>query len=289
MRKTLLTLLVLLPLTFAWSSTVDIYYGGSFAGTTWNDVMVVSPGESVDIPVYVVSSNPDVYVADMMVPLGINKAVIDQFNEENCKVFYPLNEWDVASFVNLNDEYEEGKASLSFLGFAQIISESSPYGHFQTPTKVMSFNVHLVDDPALIDNLVSALSSGTDPRQGAANMGDRLGNESFKVNEHFANFLFAPTPVEHETPIPDHYFLADNYPNPFNPTTLFKYGLPEDAHVVVEIYDILGRKVQTLVNEDQPAGYHEVIYNGDRMASGMYFFRMQAGDFNQIKKMMLLK
>jgi hypothetical protein len=289
MRKTLLTLLVLLPLTFAWSSTMDIYYGGSFAGANWNDVMVVSPGETVDIPVYVVSDNPDVSVADMMLPLGVNKAIVDQINAEACKVFYPLNEWDVASFVNPNDEYEQGKASLSFLGFAQIVSESSPFGHFQRPTKVMSFNVHLVDDPALIDNMVSALSAGVDPRQGEANMGDRLGNESFKVNEHFANFLFAPTAVDPEAPIPDDYFLADNYPNPFNPTTLFKYGLPEDAHVVVEIYDILGRKVQTLVDEDQTAGYHEVSYNGNRMASGMYFFRMQAGDFNQIKKMMLLK
>lgn len=289
MQRTLLAFLVFLPLALSWGSSVDIYYGGSFSGTTWNDVMVVSPGEWVDIPVYVVSDNPGVYVADMMIPLGINKAYVDQFNQENCKAFYPVNEWDVATFVNLNDEYEAGKTSLSFLGFAQIVSERSPYGHWQTPTKVMSFNVHLVENEELINSLVNALAPGYDLRQGDANMGDRTGSEVFKVNQHFANLLFEPAALAKDAPIPDKFFLADNYPNPFNPTTLFKYGLPEDAHVVIEVYDILGRRVQTLVNEDQMAGYHEVYYNGDRMASGMYFFRMQANDFNEVKKMMLLK
>jgi len=89
--------------------------------------------------------------------------------------------------------------------------------------------------------------------------------------------------------IPEIYSLNQNYPNPFNAVTCIKYGLPEDAHVVIGIYDVLGRQVETLVNEFQAAGYHQATWNAYDLTSGMYFYVIQANDFIKRKSMMLLK
>ena len=290
MIKKLLVMLVLLPFATGGAASVDLWYGGDFDGITWNEVMNVSPGAWVDIPVYAKGENRDVNVADLMIPLGINNLYFDQFNIENCQTYYPLTEWDLDLFVNLNEEYQEGWSSLSFLGFARIVSEASPWGHFETPTKILSFNVHVVEGDQYLDQIVEdAIGPGYDTKQALANAGDIHGNAGYSLNQHFASISFVATSIDEETPIPDVYFLSDNYPNPFNPTTLFKYGLPEDAHVVMHIYDVLGRRVETLVDQQQQAGYHEIYWNSGNLASGMYFFRMQAGDFADTKKMMLLK
>ncbi len=89
--------------------------------------------------------------------------------------------------------------------------------------------------------------------------------------------------------LPDRFMLLQNYPNPFNAATKIRYSLPEAYDVIIEIYDILGRKVQTLVQGRQPAGHHQVIWDAGGMASGLYFYRIQAGDYIETKKMTLLK
>jgi hypothetical protein len=85
------------------------------------------------------------------------------------------------------------------------------------------------------------------------------------------------------------FSLAQNYPNPFNPSTTIKYGLPKDAKVSLVVFDMLGRKVMTLVNDMQKAGYHEVQFNSLNLSSGTYFYKISAGDFTSIKRMVLLK
>jgi hypothetical protein len=95
-------------------------------------------------------------------------------------------------------------------------------------------------------------------------------------------------------PIPEEYFLAQNYPNPFNPITIIRYGLPEEAQVKVTIYNILGREVMTLVDEDKPAGYYNVSWDsrshrGHEVSSGVYFYRIKANEFVDVKKMVLLR
>jgi len=95
--------------------------------------------------------------------------------------------------------------------------------------------------------------------------------------------------------VPEEYVLYHNYPNPFNPTTTIEYGLPHDSKVSLTIYDILGREVRTLVNnERQESGYYIVLWDGtDQFAhpvsSGMYFVMMESGRYTNIKKMVLLK
>jgi hypothetical protein len=90
--------------------------------------------------------------------------------------------------------------------------------------------------------------------------------------------------------IPTAFMLEPNYPNPFNPTTVIRYDIPKQSTVEIIVFDILGRKVQPLVNNElkQP-GRYEVTFNAGNLPSGVYFYRITAGDFVSTKKMLLIK
>ena len=88
---------------------------------------------------------------------------------------------------------------------------------------------------------------------------------------------------------PSKVLLQQNYPNPFNPSTTIPYALPHTSFVTLTVCNTLGQQVAQLVNEHQQAGYHDVVFRGDRLASGVYVYRIQAGDFVASKKLLLLK
>ena len=99
---------------------------------------------------------------------------------------------------------------------------------------------------------------------------------------------------ESQVPVPEIYKLYQNYPNPFNPRTVIRYQLPKPGKVRVQIYNILGQMVKTLIDEEQSAGYYRAIWDGRNqhgisMASGVYFYRIEAGKFHDVKKMLILK
>jgi hypothetical protein len=95
--------------------------------------------------------------------------------------------------------------------------------------------------------------------------------------------------VEDESPIINNYRLEQNYPNPFNPTTKIKYQIPKAGLVTLKAYDVLGREVVTIVNEEKLTGNYEVEFGGSNLSSGIYFYRLQAGDFIDTKKFVLIK
>lgn len=118
----------------------------------------------------------------------------------------------------------------------------------------------------------------------------------FNGNVAVKSFTFETslaTGIEDET-APNKFELLDNYPNPFNPQTNISFKLPEAAHVQINVYDVLGRFVETLLNERVEAGTHTVPWkaaskSGRELSTGVYFYQIKAGDFNQVKKMMFLK
>jgi hypothetical protein len=94
--------------------------------------------------------------------------------------------------------------------------------------------------------------------------------------------------------LPEVFTLHQNYPNPFNPNTQIQYALPTDANVSVVIYDLMGRQIRTLVNQQVSAGYHSVMWNatsdmGSPVSAGVYIYTITANDFRDVKKMILLK
>jgi hypothetical protein len=103
-------------------------------------------------------------------------------------------------------------------------------------------------------------------------------------------YFFPKTvPVVFEDNVPTNYSLSQNYPNPFNPSTKIKYSIPQTSNVVIKIFDILGNEIETLVKEEKPVGSYEIDFDASSLSSGIYFYRLQAGDFIETKKMVLMK
>ena len=116
---------------------------------------------------------------------------------------------------------------------------------------------------ALNDNEIAALASGS----------------TTNVEPDRLNALTAPA----------QYHLYQNYPNPFNPATKIKFTLPQSAQTKLTVYDILGREVRTLIDQELIAGYHEINFNASNISGGVYFYRIQASNYTETKKCILLK
>ena len=97
------------------------------------------------------------------------------------------------------------------------------------------------------------------------------------------------TSVEENIFNPFNFYLSQNYPNPFNPVTSLQYAIGSRQFVTLKVYDLLGKEVATLVNEEKPAGEYEVEFNAATLPSGIYFYQLKAGQFSETKKMILLK
>jgi hypothetical protein len=95
--------------------------------------------------------------------------------------------------------------------------------------------------------------------------------------------------IQEKEEIPTKYSMSQNYPNPFNPTTKIKFALPKPALTKITIYDLLGREIQTLINKKIEAGYHEINFDVHNLPGGVYFYKIQSGDFIQSKKMIIMK
>ena len=109
-----------------------------------------------------------------------------------------------------------------------------------------------------------------------------------------SNSVSAVLSADEAPGLPTEFAINQNYPNPFNPSTQIQYALPEETKVVISIYDLMGRKVRTLVNDVQSAGYRNVMWNatndmGRLVSAGVYIYSIQAGDFVQNRKMVLMK
>ncbi len=104
-----------------------------------------------------------------------------------------------------------------------------------------------------------------------------------------SRFTLRITTEEIEANIPEQFYLSQNYPNPFNPSTTIEYGLNEAGPVSLIVYDIIGRKIQTRINENREPGRYQTYFNARTLASGVYFYRLQANNNVFIKKMTLIK
>jgi hypothetical protein len=89
--------------------------------------------------------------------------------------------------------------------------------------------------------------------------------------------------------LPKSYIILNNYPNPFNPNTKIRYTVPQYSKVVIKVFDVLGREIETLVNDEKPMGTYELTWIAENLPSGVYFYQLQAGSFVETKKMVLMK
>ena len=125
---------------------------------------------------------------------------------------------------------------------------------------------------------------------------DQDWNGSDWVNDYQRTYTYQPLlgTDDENNQLPSSYVLHQNYPNPFNPSTTIQYDLPKDSQVKIMIYDIMGREVRTLINNQQTSGFQSVVWDGtndfgQEVSVGMYLYRISAGEFHQVKKMVMLK
>lgn len=115
------------------------------------------------------------------------------------------------------------------------------------------------------------------------------GKYSYRLKQIDFNGKFEYSNIIEANILPTEYALDQNYPNPFNPTTSIEYTVPSNEHVLLKIYDILGNEVANLVNEQKEAGNYKVNFDASNLSIGLYIYKIQAGSFNQVRKMMLIK
>ncbi len=190
--------------------------------------------------------------------------IIDISNEStpNEIGYYTADSMFSSSFLDVIVDGNYAYVADWWLG-VRIIDVSDP----STPTEVGFYKIFDTDVISVDGNIIYA-----------------NGRDGFYILQ---NDLL--TTVEENEKVPLEFLLSQNYPNPFNPSTKIKYSIPYSSKVVIKIFNILGREIETLVNEEKSVGTYEINWNASTLSSGVYLYRIQAGDFAQTKKIILLK
>ncbi len=171
----------------------------------------------------------------------------------------------------------------------------------QSERNNLGFNLYRKDLGSGISSIIASYSSDASLRGLGTSMTGR--SYSYKdcqiLNNHTYEYTIESVAsngtkkdypaIQVKVDIPKDYALYQNYPNPFNPSTTITYDLPKVSHVVLVVYDDLGRKVRTLVDDEKQAGSYQVTFDAGTPPSGVYFYRLQAGSFAQVKKLTLMK
>jgi hypothetical protein len=133
-----------------------------------------------------------------------------------------------------------------------------------------------------IPQATAVLTTGNEPLTVTLSAGERF------VDADFGYDTF-PVATEHTSNVPQHYDLHTNYPNPFNPTTMISYDLPEAAAVTLTVVGLVGRTVRALASGMKPAGTYEVSFDATTLPSGVYFYRLEAGDYVDTRPMVVVR
>jgi serine protease AprX len=182
------------------------------------------------------------------------------------KIFINSNESINTSSVMVHYSFGTGEYQNATMNFDGNYKYNYPISYSQADT-VMQFY------------FTYNTMGGTEVREPA-------GNAIYSFNlEEYKNI----SEVSETSKLSEGFYLSQNYPNPFNPETIIKYQLPSSGNVSLKVYDLLGREVAILANEMKTAGSYEVKFSGNKLSSGIYFYRLKSGDFMNTKKMLLIK
>jgi len=180
-------------------------------------------------------------------------------------------------------------------GFVRMLGWSDISGAENPPIYTWNYRQHLWTlqfsiDPSAIPQIV-AIDSTYDPINGSLLFGLIDGVHAFiPVFTPGAIFYGITSDVSDMTqPLPQQLTLYQNFPNPFNSSTVIRYYLPDDGYVSIGIYDLLGRKVRALIHAEEQAGTHSITFNANDLPSGIYFYTLEAGRKIEAKRMQLLK
>jgi hypothetical protein len=165
--------------------------------------------------------------------------------------------------------------------------------HWNTSTETNNRGFEIQRRSSTYDYITVAFirGQGTSTKNSDYSWSEKLepGKYSYRLKQFDYNGCFNYSNSVDVIIIPKRFSLSQNYPNPWNPSTNIKYSIPKDSPVSIKVFDILGNEMKTLVNEEKPAGNYELTFNAADLPSGVYFYRIQAGNFVETKKMILMK
>jgi hypothetical protein len=260
-----------------------------FAGASkFGAAKATSAGENLLTVPLVVSNSANLTAMD--IPLKFSEGVtLKEVSFADTRVDY----FDL-KVANIDNEANTVNIGL----MPQISSEQKP--DLEAGTGAVANLIFEVNDPSVTEVTVEAFTTEY-PHHDLIfvyHTYDKAGNRSLttvtrdgSTDGSGERIEFAPFTVEvaKEDVLPTEFALKQNYPNPFNPTTTIGFELPKASHVTLSVYNLLGQEVDVLVDREMTAGRQSVEWDAARYASGLYFYRIQAGDFSETKKMLMLK
>jgi len=201
--------------------------------------------------------------------------------------FPPLTSWD-----DVFDSVVTSQHYVRQIGFSDLGNEDNPV-MITNGARLNAWNLRFIILPNTPSQLIT-IDTTWDSHNGSIILG--LKDGIHEITPAFKRgYLGIGVGVDKDvTGLPDVFTLAQNYPNPFNPTTVIDFTLPRESHVQLSVYDILGKKVKTLVNESRAAGAYSVIWdgtddNGNPQSSGTYFYRLSSSESTLNRRMTLLR
>ncbi|MEX0721466.1 MAG: T9SS type A sorting domain-containing protein [Balneolaceae bacterium] len=183
------------------------------------------------------------------------------------------------------DEFTDGIPNDSFINALLVIDNDSPGSTDQIILIATSSGIYKSNSETMNFEFVSDIKGNSF----AWNETEKVVIVGYEKGIHFLTLENGNLVSTENESIPDGFFLNQNYPNPFNPTTNINFELPKASEVRLEVYDMVGRKVASLVNERKAAGRYTVRFEAGNLSSGMYIYRIDAGNFVQTRKLMLIK
>ena len=291
-RTLLLALAVLMTFSLAAAQTTKIVIGpleGDGAG-----IIDAEPNEAINVDVWIRTA-PGVKIVGMHLPLATRDECIQPASRDDGDVFFPIPLWDASSFLDPGPDAENaGYTNQSYLAVKDFNPSEDP----DTVNAIMTNGafIRILSIPmTTVDSYLGL------PVEDAFIMGRQQDN-GYIVLVNFPTEEMDPseyeiesatfdmtTGIEDEIDIPTSYSLAQNYPNPFNASTTINYSIPNQGYVTIDIYDIMGRKIESLVSSDQNAGNHSVVWNAGNVASGVYLYRINAGNYSETRRCNLIK
>jgi hypothetical protein len=258
------------------TANIDIYKVGEGVYYTEDDILAVTPpsrpmgiktsyefvpNTTICHPKITWNHNQelDMINDDGNLKYKIYRALSDNMNE------VPVNYY-LKAIIEINKNSPAVYVDEQIVGILSELGDDGNYEPFPLRYKVVAVDVN--EDESVLSDFTDA--TGLKPEGSSIDPGNN------------DNPILKPE-------LPKKYNLSQNYPNPFNPMTKINFALPKQGFVTLKIYDITGREIKTLVNEFKQAGYYTVDFNGSSLASGVYFYRIQSGDFVMTKRMVLVK
>jgi len=295
MKKTLLLALAIIMIaSLASAQTTKVIFGTRDGDSA--TLITADTAQDLTLSVWI-RTTPGINVVGTHMPFGTNDAYIDPASRSAGDMLYPFPLWENKRYLDPNeDTRHSGYTNQSILAVKDLPRDPFPGYGIQTEGEWWEIATF---------GMTTGVDGDGQPHDDAFILGWQQDNGGLVLVDYVLGELdndeveFEASPLQlpntqtgiedEEVSLPDAYSLAQNYPNPFNASTTISYNLPNDAFVTLEIYDIMGRKIETLVSEEKSAGSYSVIWNADRVSSGVYMYRIVAGDYIQTKRCNLLK